>query len=63
MIKMKCPKCRSTSVWVRVSVLAKRKYNGEIIYGVNKYHQDNYFAGDCGCDKCGWEGTEEELVQ
>lgn len=61
MQKAKCPNCGSTSVWVRISIIAKRKYNGERIYDVDKHHQDNYFGGDCGCDKCEWLGTEDEL--
>ncbi len=62
MKKAKCPNCGSTSMWVRVSILAKKKYNGEKVYDVDLHNQDNYFGGDCGCDKCGWEGTEDEFV-
>lgn len=62
MKKAKCPKCNSTSVWVHVSIVAKRKYNGNRIYDYQPWNQDNYFGYDCGCDKCDWMGSEHELI-
>lgn len=59
--RFRCPQCGSTSVWVRVSILAKRKYNGTRIYDIDTHDYDDYFSGDCGCDKCGWCGSEDKL--
>lgn len=60
--KAKCPKCGSTSVWVHISIVAKRKYNGNRIYDYEPWNTDNYFGGDCGCDKCDWRGSDNEFV-
>lgn len=61
--KFRCPQCGSTSIWVRVSICAKKKYNGTRIYDIDPLDIDNYFSGDCGCDKCGWYGSEEKIDQ
>lgn len=60
--KAKCPNCGCTSVWVHISIVPKQKVNGKRIYDYEPWNQDNYFGGDCGCDKCGWTGTDEEFV-
>lgn len=59
--KYKCPECGSTSIWVHISIVAKQKYNGRRIYDYEPWNVDNYFEGDCGCEKCGWQGSEDEL--
>lgn len=64
MKKFRCPKCGSTAVWERVSVLAKYRINSpnSLPYDVQKNVVDNQFEGDCGCSKCDWEGTFDELI-
>lgn len=60
--KVKCPQCGSTSVWVHISIVAKQKMNGNNrIYDYQPWNTDNYFGGDCGCDKCGWRGSDTEF--
>lgn len=64
MKKAKCPECGSTNVYVKISIVAKQKYNGEKhrIYNYEPWNVDNYFEEDCGCGKCGWDGTEDDFV-
>lgn len=62
MKKAKGPNCGSTSIYVHISIVAKRKYNGKRIYDYQPWNQDNYFGGDCGCEKCDWRGSENELL-
>ena len=61
--KYKCPKCGSTSVWAHISVVAKQKVNGRKIYDIEPNNIDNYFGGDCGCDKCDWRGSDNEFIR
>lgn len=60
--KEKCPNCGSTSIWVHISIVAKKRMNGKRVYDIQPWNEDNYFGEDCGCDKCDWHGSDQELV-
>lgn len=68
MKKYTCPQGGSTSVFQKVSVVAKQCCNPNSsqeyrLYGYEEWNIDNFFKGDCGCEKCGWSGTESEFIQ
>ena len=61
--KLKCPACGSTAVYMKVSIVAKSKLNGKLIYHYEPWNVDNCFEGDCGCEKCGWTGILDEIYK
>lgn len=63
--KLICPKCGSTAVWQEVSVVARAKLNATkmLPYFVETNRIDNQFEDACGCSKCGWEGTLDEIYE
>jgi len=60
--KYKCPNCGSQSLWVHISIAAKQKLNGTRVYDYQPWIVDNFFDGDCGCEKCKWIGGMDDLI-
>lgn len=62
MRRLKCPACKSTALYQEISVVAKMKLNGKMVYGVEMWNIDNAFEDSCGCEKCGWQGKFDEIT-
>ena len=60
-----CPNCESMAVYQEVSVFAKLKINAikALPYSAKLEMIDNYFPDLCGCERCGWRGTFDEICE
>lgn len=66
-MKYHCPNCGSTSIWEQVMVYARIRINSpkvyRVPYGFETWQTYDIHEDACGCNKCGWEGKESELIQ